>query len=144
VSNSTSGSECPSDPFGCGYAAFVGQLFKLQRRFHRRSSSRAVQPQSAGWKTGQEDLPHAASTSIRKCPVTLGGPVTTLENNLETILRLALNRKINGSLNPLRPTSCAMMIIERDLRGRRGPRAVDVSRSDDTITSDGDVGGCRE
>jgi len=41
-------------------------------------------------------------------------PVTALENNLETILRLALNCKINGSLNPFRATSCAMIVIERD------------------------------
>jgi hypothetical protein len=49
-----------------------------ERRFHRRSSRCAAQPQAAGWKPASrmQSCPtraHAVSTSIRKCPVTSGG-----------------------------------------------------------------------
>ena len=41
----------------------VGQLCKLQRRFHRRSLRRAAQPQEGRLETGQQDaiLPHYGS-----------------------------------------------------------------------------------
>ena len=50
----------------------VGQLCKLQRRFHRRSLSRAAQPQQGRLETGQQDaiLPHTAPVQY---PVTSGG-----------------------------------------------------------------------
>ena len=50
-------------------------------------------------------------------------PVTALENNLETILALALNYKISNSLNPFRATSRAMMVIESALGETTEPRA---------------------
>jgi hypothetical protein len=44
----------------------VVQLCKLQRRFHRRSSKRAAQPQEGRLETGQQDaiLPHFGSYSF--------------------------------------------------------------------------------
>ena len=47
-------------------AELMGQLCKLQRRFHRRSSKCTAQPQEGRLETGQQDaiLPHSGSYSF--------------------------------------------------------------------------------
>jgi len=62
-------------------AELVGQLFKLQCRFHRRSLSRAAQPKEGRLETGQQDsiLPHRTSSYVlRTAPTQPGVKIFTI------------------------------------------------------------------